>query len=126
MLSRHAQPTVDEGVGIIVLSMNRQVLHASQSALGWAGLLGTDGPSRAPMQETPRFPQSLHDFSQHVLIHLEKRIAAENYAPFEMKQVLHAADGGFLLRGFGIPDKTQRQRSRILLTLQPLNREPPE
>ena len=54
MLSRHAQPTVDEGVGIIVLSMNRQVLHASQSALGWAGLLGTDGPSRAPMQETPR------------------------------------------------------------------------
>lgn len=122
MLSRHDQQTA----GIIVLSMDRQVLHASRSALGWTELLGADAPSRGLLQEAPPFPQSLQAFSQRVLIQLEKRIAAEDYAQFEMKQVVQAADREFLLRGFGIPDKTQRQRSRILLALQPLSRDPPE
>lgn len=111
-----------EASGIIVLSMARQVLHANRTAVGLAGLLSDDSLLESDATPVLHLPPSLRDFSQRVLIQLEKRIAAEEWAQFEIKQIIRAAGGEFLLRGFGLPDKVRRQQSRILLTLQPITR----
>lgn len=108
-----------EASGIIVLSMARQVLHANRTAVGLAGLLSDDSLLESDATPVLHLPPSLRDFSQRVLIQLEKRIAAEEWAQFEIKQIIR---GEFLLRGFGLPDKVRRQQSRILLTLQPITR----
>jgi hypothetical protein len=114
-----AAQSVSEAPGIIVLSMTRQILHANQWALGLVRLLSVD--SSSPMlPDKPRLqlPPSLLEFAEQVLIHLEKRIAAEEWTQFEVKQLLRVSGQEFLLRGFGLPDKARRQQSRILLTMQ--------
>jgi hypothetical protein len=111
--------SVPETSGIIVLSMTRQVLHANQWALGLVRLLSADSSPMFPDKPLLQLPPSLLEFAEQVLIHLEKRIAAEEWTQFDVKQILRVSGQEFLLRGFGLPDKARRQQSRILLTMQP-------
>ncbi len=113
-----AQP-VPEPSGIIVLSMTGGILHANQAAVELVGLLSVDSPPMPAGEAALQLPPSLLQFAGQVLIHLEKRIAAEEWTQFEAKQILHVSGQEFLLRGFGLPDKARRQQSRILLTMQP-------
>ena len=109
-----------EASGVIVLSMAKRVLHANRTARGLTGVLSGDSLSGSDAPRVLHLPRSLQDFSERVLIQLEKRIAAEDWSRFEIKQILRAAGRDFLLRGFGLPDKVRRQQSRILLTLRPV------
>lgn len=113
-----AAQSVPEISGIIVLSMTRQILHANQWALGLVRLLSIDSSPMLPGKPLLQLPPTLLEFAEQILIHLEKRIAAEEWTHFEVKQILHISGQEFLLRGFGLPDKARRQQSRILLTMQ--------
>ena len=59
------------------------------------------------------------DLFHDVLADLEKHIAAEDWSQFEVTRPVRSVDGMVLLRGFGMPDRTRRQQSRIILVLQP-------
>lgn len=107
--------------GIIVLSMTGRVLHANRAAVGFLRLESRDSRGGAGEELlAAHLPPSLLEVTKRVSIQLEKRIAADEWTQFELKHVMRAAGREFLLRGFGLPDKSRRQQSRILLTLQPI------
>ena len=101
---------------VIVLSMACRILHINDSSRAFTHLLAM-GPRR--LQNIPEpLPQPLMDLFYDVLTLLEKRIAAEDWSQVEITRLGQASNDTVFLRGFGIPDQTRRQQSRIVLMLQ--------
>ena len=115
-----AAQTVRKDSGIVVLSMTRRILHANQSAFDLVRHLSMGSSSMFNGMAPLQLPPSLLEFVERVVIHLEKRIAAEEWAQFEIKHTLRIAGQNLFLRGFGLPDKTRRQQSRVLITMHPI------
>ncbi|HJR76484.1 MAG TPA: PAS domain-containing protein [Nitrospiraceae bacterium] len=109
-----------QDLAIIVLSMTGRVLHANRTACGLACLSWSDSGEVAGDSRALSVPPLLQEFARRVSIELEKRIAADEWTHFELKQIMRAADRVYLLRGFGLPDILRRQQSRILVVLQPI------
>ncbi len=106
------------GTGVIVLSMACRILHIDDSALDFVRRF-TERPPRPQHQAPSALPPPLMDLFHDVLADLEKHIAAEDWSQFEVTRPVRSVDGMVLLRGFGMPDRTRRQQSRIILVLQP-------
>jgi PAS domain-containing protein len=115
----------EQNQAVIVLSMTGRVLHANPAACGLIHLTADD--ARGPVEDNTvlQIPPLLREFSERVSFRLERRIAADEWTQFEMKQTVRAAGRLFLLRGFGLPDILRRQQSRIVLTLQPITGDDP-
>ncbi|WHZ24014.1 MAG: hypothetical protein OJF47_003126 [Nitrospira sp.] len=108
--------TPSTGTGVIVLSMTGRILHIDDSALDFVRRF-EERPPR-PQQVSSVLPPPLMDLFHDVLAGVEKHIAAEDWSQFVVHRPVRSVDGMVLLRGFGMPDRTRRQQSRILLVLQ--------
>lgn len=116
-LSVTPQITTTTDSGLIVLSMSRRVLHLNDRARTWLRALSDDDRLDDRGFASP-LPEALVDLFHAVLAEMEKRIAGEDWRHFEMRTVCASAEGLLLARGFGMPDATRRQQSRIVILLQ--------
>jgi hypothetical protein len=111
-------PAPSTDASVIVLSMACRILHINDSSRAFTHLLAM-GPRLLRNIDMPTpLPQPLMDLFYDVLALLEKRIAAEDWSQVEITRLGRAETDTVLLRGFGIPDRTRRQQSRIVLMLQ--------
>jgi hypothetical protein len=98
-----------------VLSMACKVLYANEVAHHFLRRLNrrenghsTDGA----------FPVSVADLLDEMLKSLETRTTNRNREQLEAKRLLVGQDQPLLLKAFGIPDRLNHQRSRIILVIQ--------
>lgn len=109
-------PSVDASV--IVLSMACRILHIDDSSRALTRLPAVGPRPLQPIDLPAPLPQPLMDLFYNVLALLEKRIAAEEWSQVGIARFGRAPNGMWLLRGFGIPDRTRCRQSRIVLILQ--------
>ncbi|MBX3236854.1 MAG: hypothetical protein KF814_11930 [Nitrospiraceae bacterium] len=103
--------------GFIVLTMARRILHLNDRARTWLCAL-SDGEGPVERGLVSPLPNVLVDLFHAVLAEMEKRIAGEDWRHFEMRTVCVSTQGLVLARGFGMPEASRRQQSRIVLLLQ--------
>jgi hypothetical protein len=103
---------------MIVFSSSARILHMNGSARTLMALFGKSHglwPQMAPES----MPSILMEFCYDVLAQLQCRIEAQDWAQFEMRRICYMVTPSLLLKGFGVPDSTNRE-IRVILTLTPL------
>ncbi len=107
------------GSGVIVFSSSMRLLHMNEQALVFSRMLNCaqDHPQDGG-GDICLLPEMLKDFCDEIVESLNQRIEAEDWSPFEMKRLAGPPEQPILLRGFGLPDRLERQRSRVVITLQ--------
>jgi hypothetical protein len=124
MFTTALHPTTDRSLpqtserGFLVLSMSKRVLHVNETAGAFIRVLSGKEAAAFTAGGTWLLPEFLDEVFQAVLAELEKRIAAEDWRQFEMRTLYPASQGLLVARGFGLPDATRRQQSRIVIMLQ--------
>lgn len=100
--------------GVLVFSPTLQLLHVNRRALELTGQIrqATTGPVSV-MLSTP-----LIELRAKVQEAVESRTAAGVWDPFEMRRAVRDLGSRVLLRGFGLPDRKARDRSRIIIVLE--------
>ncbi len=107
------------GPGVIVFSPSMRLLHMNEQALVLSRTLNS-------VQDQPQdggggasaLPEALRDFCNEIVESLNHRIEAEDWTQFEIKRIAGPPEQPILLRGFGLPDRLEHQRSRVVITLQ--------
>ncbi|HLZ34768.1 MAG TPA: hypothetical protein VKP13_12170 [Nitrospira sp.] len=105
--------------GIMVLSSACKVLYANKAAYRYFKRLnrGENGYST-----DGAFPVSVANFLDGMLKSLETRTADRDREQLQVRRLLVERDQALLLQAFGIPDRLNVQRSRIVLTISEASR----
>ncbi len=105
--------------GVIVFSPSMRLLHMNEQALVLSRTLNS------VQEQTPEggsgdrvLPEALRDLCDEIVESLNRRMEAEDWTQFEIKRIAGTPEQPILLRGFGLPDRQERQRSRVVITLQ--------
>ncbi len=115
------------GPGMVVLAPPMRVLHINQHAWDLISHLTHvkhgNGRSRHAMRP---LPQSIRQICAEIFYTLRDRNHAKDWEQFEIKRMLNAPNRTVLVRGFGVPDRSGKGRSRVVLLLEAIGRRKPE
>lgn len=105
-------------VGVIVLSPSLRVLYVSRAATEWLKptALKTDLGEQDPLSGS--LPHSIANIARKIVEELARRVAGENWTPFEVRCQIDEPQEPVRLRGLGLPNPQGLQRSRVVLTMQ--------
>ncbi len=105
--------------GILVIGPPMQLVHMNEQA--WElirhineGEQGSEHSKRAK----GLLPKCLHQLCAEVFQHLRDRTDVKDWERFEIKHLIGAPQNAVLIRGFGVPDRTGFEYSRIVLLLE--------
>ncbi len=101
--------------GIMVFSLTCRVLYANKTSHHFLRRLNQreNGHSTAGA-----FPSSVSDLLDELLKSLEIRATNGDPEPLEARRLVEGEGRRLLLKGFGISDRLDIRRSRIVLTIQ--------
>ena len=111
------------GPGIVVLAAPMRVLHINQHA--WelirhiTHVKDGSGDSRHAMGP---LPISIRQIGAEIFHVLRDRNHAKDWEQFEIKRMLNATNQTVLVRGFGMPDRSGRGHSRVVLLVEAIGR----
>ncbi|MEW6246935.1 MAG: hypothetical protein AB1555_09520 [Nitrospirota bacterium] len=105
---------------MIVLSPSLRVLYASRAAMAWLRptALKTDVGEQDPLSGS--LPHGVTNVARKIVEELGRRVASQNWTPFEVRCQIDEQQEPVWLRGLGLPNPQGLQRSRIVLTMQEL------
>ena len=112
--------------GMLVLAPPMRLLHMNQHA--WELLRRLSNGENGEMgnghtyQAKGLLPESLHETCVEIFASLQDRGHAEDWERFEIKRVIGAPQQPVLIRGFGVPDRSGRGHSRVILLLEAIGR----
>lgn len=102
-------------LGIMVFSSACKVLYANQAAYHFLKVLNRRENGHAT---DGALPVSIADLFDQILQSLESRITPHDYEQLEARRSLVGHDQSVLLQAFGLPDRLETQRSRVVITMQ--------
>lgn len=115
MLDRPLIPERQAGPGIMVLSATRRLLYANRSA---CHLLKRCGRTEKPTVIDGVLPTVLRGLCDEVLQILQVRIQADCWDQVQARRLAQVEERSLLLQVFGLPDRQDAERSRIVITIQ--------
>ncbi len=108
--------------GILVLASPTRPLHMNQQARELlAPFSGERSGTGRPKPLNGRLPEPLRQVCLEISRCLERRTPVTDWERFEVKCLLAHPDHPILVRGFGIPDATGHDHSRIILLLEDMS-----
>ncbi len=110
----------DAWVGVIVLSPSLRVLYASRAAMEWLKPTPLKIGSGEQDPLSGGLPHGMTDVARKLVEELGRRVASQNWTPFEVRCLIAEQQEPVWLRGLGLPNPQGLQRSRIVLTMQEL------
>lgn len=101
--------------GIMVLSSTGKVLYANKAAHDFLGQLNRRENDHST---NGVFPESVDNLFGEMLKLLRTPVTNRGWKQLEARRLVVGRDQQVLLQAFGIPDRLDMQRSRIVLTIQ--------
>src|SRR5437867_3456862 len=124
--AEHMEPVADQraGLGIVVLSSSRQLLHLNQRA---AKLFDDINRAESGVQgkDTVQgiLPAAVTTLCGEILNLLQVRTQAKDWEQFEQKRLVNSSTLPMILRGFGLPDPRGAKHARIVITVEEVGRQ---
>jgi hypothetical protein len=101
--------------GIVVLSSTCKVLYVNKAAQDFLVRLNRNENGHSTHGA---FPGSVDNLLDEMLKLLPTAVGNRGWRQLEARPLLAASDESVLVQAFGIPDRLDLQRSRIVLTIQ--------
>ena len=112
--------------GMLVLAPPLRLIHMNQAAWEYMQRLtddeGTADNGAQPRKAKGLLPGPLREACLDIMRHLQDRPNAKDWERFEMKRLVGLPKRPILLRGFGIPDPSEGNQSRVVLLLEEVGR----
>jgi len=107
------------GPGILVMGPPMHLVHMNEQA---GELISHINEGEQGSEHSKRakglLPKCLHQLCAEVFQHLRDRTDVKDWERFEIKHLIGAPKNAVLIRGFGVPDRTGFEHSRIVLLLE--------
>ncbi len=111
------------GPGIIVLSSSLQLLHMNRQASELCKKINkVEHSGDSTKQAHGVLPTALTELSSEIIKALTVRTEAKDWEQFEVKRLAGASEQPILLRGFGLPDRSGLNNSRLVITMEEVGR----
>ncbi len=109
--------------GMLVLAPPMRLLHMNQQA--WEMIRNiphVDHENAHVKRAKGLLPECLHEICAEIFEILRDRSHAKDWERFEVKRVVGSQQQPILIRGFGVPDLSGREHSRVVLLLEAIGR----
>lgn len=114
LLQNHRQ-----GPGLLVLASPRRLLHINQRAIELMRyLMALDQEQATETAANGLLPAPLFEVCADVFLLMRDRTEMEDSRRFEIKRKVITPSKSVLIRGFGLPDHGNLDRSRIVVLLE--------
>ncbi len=109
--------------GMLVLAPPMRLLHMNQHAWEMIRNIPPVDDGNAHVKHAKGLlPECLHEICAGILESLRDRSHAKDWERFEVKRVVGSQQQPILIRGFGVPDLSGREHSRVVLLLEAIGR----
>ncbi len=111
--------------GMLVLAPPMRLIHINQSAWELIQIIDDtdDCEGRGPSKSAKGLlPLPLREVCTSVIQHLHTRPHAKDWERFELKRLVGLPKHPILIRGFGVPEQSGGQQSRIVILLEEIGR----